>query len=388
MADASTDSDIKPVLADLFDAISRERQSTLRQYLNQGGTFGLIPYYLTALDSENRATAETTALIPTYAFIASSVHDDAIDEVDAQDSDRKEFLNSHVTGGDIVFTHLMEELRSLPDEYDVERITTKLREIGSGQLREEAVSPTNPGPEELVSRTEERGVIWGEFPLTVVESGPYSSSLEAIRVSSEETLFVLTVIDDIEDLPQDIHNDVASLPLAYVEKSPEEFNTTQEFLTYFLESDAPEHLRELAVERESRIETALERFYEETPHSDEAHLGAALDALEWYQRTICSVPVDETVPPSRHSEIRNCLAAERPEQERLVRDIVDDTPIQVPITDQLLSGLDALPSSDVARMFVLLTHVETLVQRNLTTSVDHALDNLRDTVDTLPDQSG
>ena len=67
---------------------------------------------------------------------------------------------------------------------------------------------------------------------------------------------------------------------------------------------------------------------------------------------------------------------------------MDDTPIQVPITDQLLSGLDALPSSDVARMFVLLTHVETLVQRNLTTSVDHALDNLRDTVDTLPDQSG
>jgi len=387
MADADTDSEIKPVLADLFDGISRGRQSTLQQYLNQGGTFGLIPYYLTALNSENRATAEITARIPTYAFIASSVHDDAIDEIDTQNRNKKEFLNSHVTGGDIVFTHLMEELCSLPDEYDVEQITTKLREIGSGQLREEAVSSTNPGAGEMLSRTEERGVIWGEFPLTVVESGPYSSSLEAIRVSSEEILFILTIIDDIEDLPQDIHNDVASLPLAYVEKSPEEFSTTQEFLTYFLESDAPEQLRELAVERERRIETALERFYQETPHSDEAHLGAALDALEWYQQTICSVPVDETVPPGRHSEIRNCLAAERPEQERIIRDIVDDTPIQVPITDQLLSGLDALPFSDVVRMFVLLTHVETLVQRNLTTSVDHALDNLRDAVDTLPDQS-
>jgi hypothetical protein len=388
MAEADPDSEIKPALADLFSGISPEKQGTLRQYLNQGGTFGLITHYLTALESESRTTAETAALIPTYAFIASSLHDDAIDEVETHSKDRKQFLNSHITGGDIVFTHLMEELRSLPNEYDVERITTKLREIGSGQLREEPISSTTLGPERMISRIEERGVIWGDFPLTVVDSGPEPSSLEAIRTSSQETLFILTVIDDIEDLPEDIHNNVASLPLAYVEKRPEQFASTQEFLAYFLDSDAPDRLRELAAERESRIETALQRFYRESPHSDAEHLRAALGALEWYQRTVCSVPVDETVPPSRQTEIRSSIEDESAERERLIRDIVSDTPIQIAITDQLLDRLGLLPSDDVVQTLTLLTHIETLVKRNLTTSIDHALNNLRDSVDNLPDRGG
>lgn len=381
MPDVNAGSEIKPSLAGLFDGFPRGEQESLRHYLNQGGTFGLMTYYLTALESGDESVAETAALIPTYAFVASSLHDDAIDEVGHRGDGQKQFLNSHVTGGDIVFTHLMEELRSLPDEYDVERITAKLREIGSGQLREESVSSTTPGTEEMVSRIEERGVIWGEFPLTVVDSGPGPSSLDALRVSSRETLFVLTLIDDIEDIREDIHNDVASLPLAYVEKCPGQFDSTREFLGYFLDSDAPERLRELAAERERRVQAALRRFYERTAYSDEEHLGAVLGALDWYQQTVCSVPVDETVPPGRQTEIRNSVAGESGERAQLLRDTLSDTPIQVAITDRLLDRLGSLPSDDVARALTLLTHIETLVKRNLTTSVDHALNNLRAAVD-------
>ncbi|WP_254523468.1 class 1 isoprenoid biosynthesis enzyme [Natrinema caseinilyticum] len=359
-----------------------EASPALRQkvetYRDQGGLLGTFTYVFTYLETEDPDLAATLATIPTDLFVTSALHDDAIDEADSWDADRKCRLNEHVTVGDLVYTNVVEAVSDAAVGIDLGPTLEVVREIGTGQLAEEAVEATPSTEEDAVARVEDRGGVWGDLAVELVAAaGRYSSSqLEALRTIATNSLFVLTVIDDLADLPEDIGNDVATLPLLCFGERADEYASPRALIDAVLASDVPDRLADLVARRRAAIRTAVAELWDSIDHSDEALLEATDRALEWYCESVCSVPIAETVPAEQRRAIRERLTGDEEPRRRYIAAHLARLPVAVP-ADDAAAVVSDLPADRLARTAVRIHHLDSVVDSVLSTTLEDALADLR-----------
>lgn len=360
--------------------LSDELQKEVDRYLNQGGLLGVFTYFLLYLETEDRGLAGTAASIPTTLFIMSSLHDDAIDEATDQDEKLKEFLNTRMTLGDQIFTHVLDFADELPEQFDITSITGQFRKIGEGQLREEGMSSTDFSVSEGIKRVEERGSVWGELAVSPVEAGGYytEEQLKHAYTFCANLLFVLTVVDDVEDIPEDLENDVMNIPLLLYDEELSEHPSKQSFIEGFLNSDVPQQLDDICADREREMENAVREFAEDTEYSRAAMITAWNHALEWYQNTVCTVSVERNVSPTRQEKIHSELTSdEQSKRQYLLEKVMTDFPARFESTDEFVDSISSVPGTQLAPAVVTMTHIETMIESVMTTDLEDAIEQLQ-----------
>lgn len=369
-------------------AVSPALRTKLEHYADQGGLLGTFTYFFASLETDGEDLAATLASIPTDCFAASALHDDAIDQggvdtdtaADEWSGDRKRRLNEHISAGDLVFANVIDAVEAAPADVDLTPVLETIREIGAGQLAEETFDATTASVDDAIARVEARGSVWGDLAADLVgATGSYSETqLESVRTIATNGLFVLTIIDDLADLPADIDNDVATLPLVCFDGDPDAYRSTEELVDAVLASDVPDRLRDLVDRRRAAIDAAAADLWASLEHSDRALLDAAFRALTWYRESVCSVPVAETVPSTARRALREHLTGDAATRRAFVADRLDALPIAVPVDPEDASAtLADLPDDRLVRTAVLCRHVGTLADSLMPTTLDDALAELR-----------
>ena len=362
-------------------------RTDLEGYLDQGGLLGTVTYTLVYLDTGDERTAARAASIPTNLFVASCLHDDAIDgagrdTVDAtgaREADRKAFRNWRVTVGDVVYTHILDTVAALPDGFETGTVTDQFRTIAYGQLVEESLSAADCSMAKAVDRVEQRGSVWGELAVCPAVAGGYGGrELDHVSTVIENVLFVLTLVDDVEDIPEDLRNGVANVPVLAADADPADYASTAAFLDALVESDVPDRLAGVVESHEAEMAAGARRFLEATDYEPAAVLEALTRGLAWYREAVCTVPVEETVPPARQAAIRERLAGDETEREAVLAELLAAFPLRVRARDPLVEAAHSFPAEDLAPAVVGLFHVSALVDEVMTTDLDAALEGLRE----------
>lgn len=362
------------------DELPPALRTTVDAYTDQGGLLGAFTYFFTVLETDDETLAETLGSIPTDLFVTSALHDDAIDEADTWGTDRKRHLNEHVSLGDLVYANVVEAVSDLPADIDLSPVLETVREIGAGQLAEEEFDAATASVDDAIARIEERGSVWGDLAVGVVAStGRYSDAqLESLRTIATNGLFVLTVIDDLADLPEDIENGVATLPLVCFDGDPDDYATTEAVIEAVLASDVPDRLEELVAQRRAEIDAAATDLADSLERSNEALLAAAARALTWYCESLCSVPVAETVPSAKRREIRERLTGDERSTRRYIDERVAEYHRQAPVdTADVAATVTDLPDEPVVQTAIRLRHLESIVDDLMHTTLEDALAELR-----------
>jgi hypothetical protein len=371
----------------------------LERYLNQGGLLGTITYALVYLDTADERTAARAAAVPTNLFVASCLHDDAIDgagegsldgyaatdsggvggTTGEEQSGRKAARNWRVTVGDVVYTRILDVVATLPEEFETVTVTDQFRTIAYGQLDEESTSWADPTMAEAVSRVEQRGSVWGELAVSPAVAGGYGGA-ELTHVSAvvENILFVLTLVDDVEDLPEDLANGVANIPVLVADEDPADYPSTAAFLDALVDSDVPDRLADVVERHETEMEASARRYVESTDHTPVELIDALVRALEWYRQSACPVPLEETVPPERQAVIRERLAGDEAEREAVISELLTAFPLRIRDTESFAEAATDVPADRLVPVVVGLFHVSELVDSAMTTDLDAALDSLRE----------
>ncbi|WP_435552857.1 hypothetical protein [Natrinema sp. CGMCC1.2065] len=359
------------------DALPSALHPTLEAYADQGGLLGAFTYFFTYLETRDEVLAETLASIPTDLFVTSALHDDAIDEIDAWD-DRKRRLNEHVTTGDLVFANVAAAVADAPADVDLGHALETVREIGAGQLAEESFDAAAATVDDAIARVDERGGRWGDLAVELVAAtGGYTAAqLASIRTIATDGLFVLTVIDDLADLPEDVDNGVATLPVVLFEGDPDAYRSTTALVDDLLASDVPDRLEALVDRRRAAIDAAATDLHASLDYSDETLLEAAALALQWYCETVCSVPVAETVPQTRREAIREGVSGGEASTRQFVAERAADAPVAIE-PDAIAGTLAGLPDEPLVRTAIRLEHLESVVDDRMHTTVEDALADLR-----------
>ena len=280
----------------------------------------------------------------------------------------------------MLIAHVVDLTDDLLDDFDIKAVTEKFREIGAGQLREEKITSTNLTAEQAISRVEERGSVWGELAISPVEASGYYSDAQLNRIYTftANLLFVLTVIDDVEDVPEDVENDVVNIPLILHQKDPSEYASKQALIDSLLASEVPQELDELIAQREAEMEGAARQFYENSRHAKPALLDAWNHALAWYRKSVCTVPVKQNVPADQQQEVRKNLADEDETKSRyLLEEVIVNFPARFGSRDEFVTFVNTLPATSLAPAVIMMLHIEALVESVMTTTLDDALANLR-----------
>jgi len=369
-------------------------RADLERYLDQGGLLGTVTYALVYLDTGDERTAARAASIPTNLFIASCLHDDAIDGAsdavsdgeavgeagsDWDETDRKAFRNWRVTVGDVVYTRILDAVAALPGEFETRTVTDQFRAIAYGQLGEESATHADPTMAEAVGRVEERGSVWGELAVSPVVAGGYGGpELDHVSTVIENVLFVLTLVDDVEDVPEDLENGVANIPVLVADADPADYPSTAAFVGALVESDVPERLTDVVERHEAEMEAGAHRFVAATDHTPVELLDALARALAWYRESACTVPIEETVPPERQAAIRERLAGDGADREAVLSELLAAFPLRVREPESLVGTAEEVPADRLAPVVVGLFHVSALVDSAMTTDLDAALDGLRE----------
>lgn len=357
-----------------------------KAYASQGGLLGAFTYAAVVLETDDDLAA-TLASIPTTLFVTSSLHDDAIDEADDWTADRKRRLNEHVTLGDLAFTSALEAANSLPDEVDLSPVIETIHRIGCGQLGEETVEPSTATLEDAIARVDERGAVWADLGVSLIGTvdGYSDGQLERLRTVTRNAMFVLTVVDDVEDLPEDVANGVANIPIALYDGDLSGHDSTVATVESFLESDASRRLEALLADRRVALETGVRDLAETVDRPNEAILDAVARALTWYCKSACSIPVGETVPPARQREIRTQVAAGEDSRRRATEVVVADLPFAAAVDSETAAAVEPemltdavadLPADPLADVLVMLTHIATVADGVISTSLEEALATL------------
>lgn len=360
--------------------LPEELQKDVERYLNQGGLLGLFTYFLLYLETGDSGLAETAASIPTSLFVMSSLHDDAIDEANEHEATLKEFLNIRTTLGDQIFTHVLDFADELPEQFNIKLITRQFRKIGAGQLREEELGSADFSALKAIERVEERGSVWGELAVSPVEAGGYytEAQLNHVYTFCANLLFVLTVVDDVEDIPEDLGNDVMNVPLLLYGEELSEHRSEQSLIEGFLNSDVPQQLDDICTDREQDIEKAARGFDEDTEHSREAMIAAWNRALKWYQNTVCTISVDRNVSPERQEEIHSGLiSGDEAQRQYLLEKLVTDFPARFASTNDFIASLSSISGTQLAPAVVIMTHIEMMVESVMTTNLEDAFEQLQ-----------
>lgn len=352
----------------------------INRYLNQGGLLGFFTYLMIYLKTNDKDISDTAASIPVTLFVTSSLHDDAIDEASTHDENLKEFLNYKITIGDLAFAHTLECVDQLPDKFDIQSITSQIGKIGSGQLKEENDSLQDISADQAIERVEERGSVWGELAISPVDAGGYytDEQLEKANRLCANLLFFYTVVDDVEDIPEDFENNVLNTPLLLFNESINEYDSKQSLIDEFLGSDVPEVLDELCSAKKREIDTVAREFSEDSEYSKEAILAACDQALDWYQNAVCTVPVEESVSKERQEEIYAILESDNErDQRRLLEEVMANLPMQAQAQSDLRSTMNTFSVGQIAPTIVMLSHVKKLVESVMTTNLEDALEQLQ-----------
>ena len=380
-------------------ALSPAFRRTVETYTDQGGLVGAFTYALVVLETDDEALAADLAAIPANLFAASALHDDAIDETDAWGEERKRRLNEHVTVGDLVYTNVLEAAASLPEDVDPTAVPDDLdrrsdsdtglpapleaiRAIGRGQLGEERLDPRAATLEDAVARVDARGAVWADLAVSLVAvAGGYSASqLETLRRLTTDGMFVLTVLDDVEDLPADVANGVANVPRVLYDGDLSRYDSAAAVAEAFLASDAPERLEALLAERWAAIDDAARTFAESLEYPETAVLEAVRRALSWYCDAVCSVPVARTVPPERRRHLRSQLAGDEASTRRALEATLTDLPLDpaaLPVDiDAIVDAAVDLPAEPLADVLAMGTHAATIADDAMSTSLADALERL------------
>jgi len=370
----------------------------LERYLNQGGLLGTITYALVYLDTGDERTAARAASIPTNLFVASCLHDDAIDApgegavgrdgpaegavgdaTRGNGADPKAFRNWRITVGDVVYTRILDVVETLPEEFETATVTDQFRTIAYGQLDEESATHGDPTMAEAVSRVEQRGSVWGELAVSPAVAGGYGGTeLDHVSAVVENVLFVLTLVDDVEDVPEDLANGVANIPVLVADADPDDYSTTAAFVDALVDSDVPDRLDDVVERHETEMEASAHRFVESTDHTPLELVDALARALEWYREAACTVPLDETVPPERQANVRDRLAGDEADREAVLSELLATFPLRVREPESIAGTATEVPTDQLAPVVVGLFHVSALVDSAMTTDLDAALDSLRE----------
>ncbi|WP_440765849.1 hypothetical protein [Natronorubrum sp. DTA7] len=368
-------------------ALSPTVRTKYEAYAAQGGLLGAFTYAAVVLETDDDDLAATLASIPTALFVTSSLHDDAIDESDDWTGNRKQRMNEHVTLGDLAFTSVLEAANSLPHEIDLSPILETVRQIGRGQLGEETLEPSTATLEDAIARVDERGSVWADLAVSLIGAvDSYSDNqLERLRTVTRDAMFVLTVVDDVEDLPEDVANGVASVPTALYDGDLSTCDSPAAIADSFLASDAPRRLEALFDDRRAALETGVHDLGETTDRPNAAILDAVQRALTWYCESACSIPVAQSVPPTRQREIRTQVAGDERMRRRVAERVVADLPFGAVADSETVTAIDPetladvvadLPADPLADVLVALTHVGTVADGVMSTSLEEALATL------------
>ncbi|MCU4924635.1 class 1 isoprenoid biosynthesis enzyme [Halobacteria archaeon AArc-dxtr1] len=387
-------------------SLSPETERDVARYLDQGGMLGVLAYTFVALssasdgdvqdpagvdhvlDSGDRELAANVATQLTLLFVASSLHDDAIDEHDSA----KRFRNERVTVGDLLLADVLELAGELPADADVGATAASVREIARGQLAEEAVDPTVASRELAIERVEQRGSVWGSLVASLVDAGGDHpvAQLDRIESITADLLFVYTIFDDVADLSEDVRNGVSSVPLLLLADSEADRAVELErppgsdgdshaaaVTRTVLDSDVPEQLRELVASREAAIETTAEAFYEAGEYTPRAVAPAVDEALEWYCESACTTPPSATVSPAVRDDVRAQLSADPETRCAFVESMLRESPLPTAIFPDAATIVDSLPPEPLGDLTVRLVHVDALARETMPTDLDAALESLR-----------
>lgn len=360
--------------------VTKELQEDIEMYVNQGGLLGVFTYFLIYLQNQDDDLAAKAATIPTYLFVMSSLHDDAIDGANTRNRTLKQFLNQRTTWGDMAFTHVLDLATELPEEFETQAITNQFRKIGKGQLREDSITNSSLSLDEAVTRVEERGSVWGELAISPVEAAGYyqDHQLNHVYTFTANLLFILTVVDDVEDIPEDLENEVVNIPLILHDTNLAEYPSRQAFVNEILESDVPQRLDQLISTYEAEMEEGARQFFEAIPHSQVDLLTAWNQALSWYSESVCTVPVKENVSPSKQDEVHQKLSSNnKAKRESIINQLIREFPARFQTQDDFVNAATSLPPNRLAPAAIIMLHIEDLVESVMTTNLEDALSNLR-----------
>jgi hypothetical protein len=354
-----------------------ELEFDIERYLNQGGLLGVFTYYLIYLRTGDESLAKTTAMLPQRIFVMSSLHDDAVDNAQQRGDEIKQYLNFRTTIGDLFYTDAIELIEEFPEDFDNEPIIEKIREIGIGQLNEED-DTKDLFVEEASERVDERGTVWGELAVTPSEAAGYYSDeeLDYLRTFMGNFLYVLTLVDDVEDIPEDYENNVVNIPLIMLDLDPDSY-TKDEAIRMFLDSNVPTELRELLEERQSDMENAVKQFYRASGYSQTELLKVWNEALTWYIESVCTVSLDQIVPPSKREIVSKELAGDAEQRrEFIVNEVLNYMPARTASLEEFAARASTLPQEELTSAVVSAMHVKTLVEGVMTTDIDDAINKL------------
>lgn len=178
--------------------------------------------------------AETMAHVIEGFYMATSTHDDALDERDGHVQQHREEAsrNSYMILGDCFFVKIASSLaRATPlmppsqREITLARFEQYMFDTAESQIADERSHGRIPSPEEAVAQMKLRGGTWGRLSMQVPALAGGLGEEEAARLGDAgENLFMgLTVRDDLRDLRDDIRNQVLTLaPALFLEKEHDE----------------------------------------------------------------------------------------------------------------------------------------------------------------------
>ncbi|MFX1255115.1 MAG: polyprenyl synthetase family protein [Promethearchaeota archaeon] len=209
-------------------------KSILDTYIKEGGDarfYSMFSYLICKSLGGEEGRADHLARVMEAFFLASSIHDDCMDQYDLTGSDRlsnSKALNDFIVAGDLLFTELAKYfalcVHGLPIQ-QVKEIANKLEEhllaVAESQVIDiieykGKIMPLN----KLIEHVRQRGGLWGrmsfELGAMVANNNDYHKETANIASVGEKFFMALTLRDDIEDLQDDMANEVFTYPLCWL----------------------------------------------------------------------------------------------------------------------------------------------------------------------------
>lgn len=265
-----------------------ELLATYHEEKDAAKSYSALAYLSCSGAGGKRKLAERMAETIEAFFLATSIHDDALDSRDGHVRRRSFSSNTYVVLGDCFFVRLAGSLaRATPRmprrarRRTVRRLEELLHDVAESQVADEASQGRIPTPEQATRQMRLRGGTWGRLctEMPALAAGLRPRDAVELGAAAEDLFMALTLRDDLGDLDDDLQNGVLTLaPALFFERTV---------------SEPPLHLpptdrqTETVVERlhaEGAVDAALAvaRSYAERAVSKLEAFLAERNRMDWY----------------------------------------------------------------------------------------------------------
>lgn len=158
-------------------------------------------------------------------FLATSIHDDIVDQADRKNESLSSFsINERIVLGDIYFIELslrLAALTQLIDQQNRDRFLQYFKHemlvVAKSQLKDQAMAYKTYTPEESLQQSADRGGSWGRAAMgsVAIACGVPEDEVNLLTDAANNIFVALTILDDLQDLEDDLQNGIYTLAPSY-----------------------------------------------------------------------------------------------------------------------------------------------------------------------------